>query len=768
MRVLGRLILLCLLGWLAFLAYGKVVKWPGWQSTDVSNWDHQFSAYSVFWLDDQQTLDFKVPANAEQIRVQLTPTITGQSGAQYSVYYKVLNSAKQSVLEATRNYEYTEPMLVEQDGLADRFFERPGGELARFTSGFFIDSEPEDPVASIQIRLKQTSGVRVAVRLSVLERKKDSELPILWQRMHRDKRALLMAEHIYPPELVSEAQRRTALKYKWLPVGPEGVEGEAYKTTTLFIKDNIITDTQALTVVALSPMVASEDKVFSFVQDEQLPIHTLQCNAVDGTDLDWLELALQDDLTTTRTVYIGDELNAPVQISQGPALYTVRASALCQLTLMDDKGEPIESVPSVIRGYVVSGEQSLTYALVLNSKGPQPVRLDVRGLSPTGTVNWKILNQNGKEVLSGVRDVSAETDPFEAFSPSKADDGETLYQKSSSYIMAPADGAELIIDSVDTPILVNVFTRPRLLPYDTELALKWFALLPKAHKNLKAQGQSRLFFWQQKPLPINKSEPRLSRWVALEALDGSGTFELFSASEQARTGYQVFDGKTQILNFVGNDQRNTEVTSLVYVRETDAQASQKVDVGIDNHHFEYRLAARAGRLSLPAIIAGPHQLSIDTGVKTRWYINHLEGAQDYRIRNGYPLGTEQSFDIEKTASQEWVSFHYFAAIEAAHTVQITVDYQPEIGVHRAHTVPTRKYHIAQQQSPANVHLLNQNKAPIWADVILKFPLDEDLVNGHYRLTVTTSITDSGYVQASYVHDDAQGSLKLFTEVENAL
>ncbi|MCJ8270903.1 MAG: hypothetical protein MJK04_16060, partial [Psychrosphaera sp.] len=100
MRWLGRLILLVVLGWFAFGAVNSLLQWQGWRSSTVLDWEQDFTAYPVFWLDGQQPLVFDIPANAEQVRVQLTPTLNRSSnnnatntaeGSEYRVHYQLFN-----------------------------------------------------------------------------------------------------------------------------------------------------------------------------------------------------------------------------------------------------------------------------------------------------------------------------------------------------------------------------------------------------------------------------------------------------------------------------------------------------------------------------------------------------------------------------------------------------------------------------------------------------------------------------------------------------
>ncbi|NQZ11880.1 MAG: hypothetical protein HRT35_32410, partial [Algicola sp.] len=678
MRWLGRLILLVVLGWFAFGAVNSLLQWQGWRTSTVLDWEQDFTAYPVFWLDGQQLLVFDIPANAEQVRVQLTPTfdsatntandstaVNTSSSSEYRVHYQLFNDTGVVTDEATRHYLLDQTLEVVEPGqIPDRFFERPDGQGAQLTSGFFIDNRRGEPVRRLTLGLQQNNlavaGVvgnvgGVAVRVSVLERKNEQDLPILWQRMHRDKRLALMAENIYPAELVSEEQRRTALQYSWLPLGPEGIEGEEYKAATLFIKKLIVTSVDEHAVFTRNHMLASPKQVFTFFQTGELTVDTLSCEALDGVPLDWLELLEQDPQnpqTLSRRIFIGADLDAPIKLEAKPVLYQIRTSALCQLRLIDQQGNPVDLPPKVQRSYLVNPE-SLVFALAVQGKAVQPIRLDVRGLlvnglavngiGTQGGIDWQVQDKDGNNILSGNLDLLPVQDMFEALPISTNE--EQLFSKHSTFILAPAAGVKLVVQSADAQALVSVFTRPLNLSYKDDFDQgslhgkaedilqgksqrkaqelpQWFMLLPKGANRLKADGLTRLIYRQQRPKLPDVVEPGLSQWQALKSVDDPPTYPLFVGQSNAAkidsvtvaANYQLIEGATVAgtevgfsANFVVDRQAKTLSPKLVYVQPSPKV--QKVQVSIDGKTFDYWLGAQAGQITLPSINVGEHHIS---------------------------------------------------------------------------------------------------------------------------------------------------------------
>jgi hypothetical protein len=851
MRWLGRLILLAVLGWFAFGVVNSLLQWQGWRTSTVLDWEQDFAAYPVFWLDGEQTLVFDIPANSEQVRVQLTPTITGSNSAlnntannsEYRVHYQLFNDSGVVADEATRHYLLDQTLEVTASGpLPDRFFELPDGQGAQLTNAFFIDNRSGEPVRRLTLALQKSNIDGVAVRVSVLERKNEQELSILWQRMHRDKRLALMAENIYPAELVSEEQRRTALKYSWLPLGPEGVEGEEYKAATLFIKNLIVAPVDEQAISTLNHMITGPKQVFTFFQSAELAIDTLSCETIVGADrnkrpLDWLELLEQDPQnpqTLSRRIFIGADLDTPVKLEDKPVLYQIRTSALCQLSLIDKQGEAVVLPPKVQRSYLVN-PATLEFALTVQGKTLQPIRLDVRGLAPAlgfvvGAVDWQVQDKDGNNILSGKLDLLPEQDMFEALLMSANE--ETLLIKNSAFILAPADGVKLIVQSADgvklivqsadAEALVSVFTRPLNLIYkdgykddvkqgdlsgQAQELPQWFMLLPKNSNRLKADGLSRLIYRQQRPKLPAVVEPGLSQWQALKNADDQPTYPLFVGqavvekradlknnaqiidATNVAANYQLIEAAalagTEVsfsANFVTDRQAKTLSPKLVYVQQLSKNQpllpeAHKVQISIDGKTFDYWLGAQAGQITLTSINAGEHNISIVGSNNTLWYINHLAPqTQGHGIRSAYALEDTLTFEISKTSDKEWVSFYYFPQITAPHNMQINLKHRFETGEYVAHTIPVRAFAIPDAAPIVNgaqigvdeVYLLNQNKSALRRGYLLKFPLDKDLSPGPYFLSVSSDSQNSGFVQASYLLSDVSQLLYHFVEVENAL
>lgn len=747
MRWLGRLLLALLALWLLALAYERFGNWQGWQSSADGQWEGQFDDYRVYWLDSE--LEFKLPANTEQVRVMLTPTVA-QSDAHFSVSFKASGLDGKVIEQGARIFRQK---LLTTDSL--RYFSQPRGIPANFTSEFYIDGTGAVPLSLLQLKLELPSALKVAVRVAVLERKKDSELAVNWQRMHRDKRAKLLEGNIYPPDLVSEVHRRNALKFQWLPLGPEGIEGEDYQGTSLFVSRQEPVESELPPEFDSSSMYSDSEHVFTLIQSEQNPVYSVDCDKPQQ----WLELSREIDNGIESTQFS----QLPVQLDPMPGLYRIRTASQCNLKMVDIHGQPYEQAPNVLRAFVANSEQPLRYRLSVASDKPQPIRLDVRafGAVEGNRIHWTLLDDSQNAMQTGQIAVAGGHDVYERLAVA----GQALSGvKQETYIMAPPQARELLITKDSSAsVLLNVFTRPFELAYDDRHP-KWFVLLPVGHQQLKTAGHSQLLYWQQR-LKEQPQQTELTLWQALETVPSRPAFELFEAHDSVVTpelGFQPLSFGQQV--FVSGG-REFITPTLVYRRDNDTP--QAVTVWFNGKPYEYWLSAMSGRLSLPQIKPAMAELSIDNGEAVQWFINQQEGESRHRIRRVYPLEDKLRFALTKSEEQEWVTLSYYTKLDTPHTLEVEVEYRPNIGVFKGHTPAKRSFAVEPQAAGAENQLLNQKSIVLFGPFTFKMPLEADLSNGNTHLTVSSSIKGSGFIQASYVHSSPGIIIRHYTEANDA-
>lgn len=747
MRALGYLLLIIIFSLVAWWVMPKQSWLNHWQNVVVSVDQTEYDNYKVYWLDEH--LEFKLPANTEQVRVMLTPSSEALD-SRFSIDFSALGFDEQVIDQGRRLHrQKAVPQALQQL----RFFEAKTLLGAGFTSEFYIDGSGANPLATLRLSLADSNHQRVAVRVAVLERKKDAEVPVLWQRMHRDKRLKLLQGNIYPPDLVSETHRLTALKYQWLPIGPEG---ENYQSSTLFIKRSIEAELLPLEQIMAkdsSALYVDESKVYTLVQDPAAMVDSIKC----AEPVAWIELAWLTEQGITTEVYQQNSLVLPELLD----VVRIRTSGPCQLTLHNASKEVVEKPNNLLRSYLLTNDNSLVYPLKAGRR-LQPLKIAARGLNlltENQQISWQLLSEQGLIIDSGKLTLPDDTDWFERVS---SQDPDVLHSKIETYIVAQANAAKLVFLSEGPTALLSVFNRPVSLPYDQQFA-KWFSILPQNNRQLKAGGLSKLIYWQQRLQSKTRSDEGLKQWSSIASESQEPLYEVFSVNQspvESVSGYRRLTN-TQV-NLLTEDGSRSFTPDLVYLRQTDEPIPANITFG--EQSLDFWLSAKAGRVTLPHTAPGKAIVDIADDGKVDWYINHLDGESEFRVRRVYALEKPLYFTVEKSTEVEWVTLHYFSASAKAHMVEVSLDAVVQPGKKTAFTIPRRRYRVPEQMQQGQSYLLNQPNPELWGPLVLKFPLAGDLADGAYRLMVSSQLKTAGYVQVSYVKDDVDVILKHFTEV----
>ncbi len=746
MRLIGRSILVLMLLLFLFQVYQRVDSWQGWQKPQSADDELGFDSYRVYWLDD--SLIFKLPANTEQVRVMLTSTVS-QDSSDFRLGFSARGQDSQVLAQGQRQYDN---LSLPPEG--ERFLGMIQGQPAHYTREFYLDGNKANPLS--QLKLWKISGddVKVALRVAVLERKSDSELAINWQRMRREKRSKLLEGHIYPSDLVKEEHRRAALQYQWLSLGPEGLEGEAYQVTTLFVKN----EDEQLPPVQLGELdsadVISKSKVVTLMQRATNPISGASC----AQPQDWMELAWVEDDRISVQHFDGAELSIPAQ----PRLYRLRSSAKCQLSLFDSNGQAVELERQVQRTYVTQRGQPLEFVLTPGENSVQPLKLTARGLNldSSGEVLWEVEDDNGAALLKGRLQVTKKPDWYERLASNDAQ----LSARSEVIINAPINAAKIRVYSESQTMLIKLFSRSIHMPWLAGTP-KWFTVEPNDFERLKLMDHSKLIYWQKRLEP-NDHQTFLSQWQTLTPEPNITSFELFShdiSEAYTPSAYLPFTGGSVLLE--GQPGRRFITPSLIYQRSNSDP--QQITVQLNDESIQYWLVGSIGKLNLMMVKPGWNEVTIKSNGHIQWFLNHQANNQleqkGRRLRLVYPLGNNLQFQLDKSEPKEWVSLHYFPATDKAHRLTVTIKYMAKAGTTEAHTVPIRQFNIEPQQEKPLNWLLHQRDSRLWGPVVLGFALESDLQAAKYRITVSSDIADSGYIQASYVKQIPDVLIEHFSE-----
>ncbi|MDN7129654.1 hypothetical protein J6I92_07200 [Pseudidiomarina sp. 1APR75-15] len=800
MRMLGRLLLLLLgLALLAALWYAAQLSLQSLQKIDVQPWEDDYEQSTVYILQPGETFEFDVPNEATQLRILHTPVGVVADDEQATLQFTARPNA--SLSESYNVMLYGEEAPVGEQ-LPGRFFDSPQDTLAGITQLHVVSFAQRQSLNEFALTLTESSRP-IAIRVAVLVQYDEASVSRMWQRLNEEQKARFFEDHIYPVELVPERERAARLMQRWQPIGPADASSERINSRILFVNEQAEVFENDEDQITDELAVIGPERWFTIDTRVQTNLQEFACESLSGAASTELQLRSVTEAGESVVTPVRLDAESPrAQLPAQPGLYQLSARARCELVFYDANGEMVSADYNYLRASVVQPDSSLTFALVPDARQAQPLRLDARRLTRRGaapaqdlSLQWRIVDAAGEELLSGQLQPQLEPNPYQVSVDSSL--VSTVHEKSSQYIVAPAHSAELRVSLSHAPatmagqVLINLYTRPADLAYRVEPGNedepqqqsipKWFLAYPMLN-NTELPVVTQLISWQMPlPEPAATAEAGVEeQWYTLTSVNEAPYFELFLAAGEpgqqlevtADSAHLVYapvagDGSRYVVSAPGHAQKVRP--QLVYQKATDAPVPVEIKLNGQLVAKDW-LNARSGRLFLPALAQSDYTLTLTAPTAVQWYSNYqpVSAQPHYRVRNGYKLTQPLTFVVDKTAEEEWLTFNYFPAIAAPHQLTLTLEKQEQVGVYADYTVAKRSFPLAAAERSPSVVLLNQNQAPVWQPIRLPFLLGRDLAEGRYRVTVSTSAPNSGYVQAGYSAAVPLYQIEIYTEDGNAL
>ncbi|MGQ4277231.1 hypothetical protein ACQ5ES_09320 [Pseudidiomarina sp. E22-M8] len=799
MRVIGRLLLLfTLLTVLIVIGYA-VSNLTTFAVRDVQPWEERYARSIVYILRPGETLNFDVPNEATQVRILHTPVGVPAADEEAELRFQARPDTELNQTYTVTMHGDDEPIGANE--LPPRFFDSPQDDRAGLTQLHVVSFTDRQQLTEFALTLTAASRP-LAIRVAVLERYDEKSVTRTWQRLNDEQRAAYFEDHIYPVELIPERERTAALMQRWQPIGPSSASNGDIISRTLFVNENVEIYSEEPGVVDELAVIGPQ-RWLTIDTRIQRTISEFSCASltpVEAVNLQLSRVSQNEALVVTPLQL--DSATERLAMPAEPNLYRFAADQRCELSFFDARGDVVVPEYHYLRSAVVRENNVLTFALVSESKQLQPLRLDARWLTRDATnlandagLQWTVVNEAGEQLLSGQLRPEFGVNPYQVAVDSSL--AAKVHHKSSQYIVAPATAAALKVrlmtsepaDAAD--VLVNVYTRPADMPYrvdpsdenepDQQQIPKWFLTRPLSTSEATVPV-TRLLSWQVPLAEVATLDDGLEgeHWYSLSNLEDAPYFELFMAADKSELRTDVTERPANLLYYPINtvdadytltapDHAQEVRPQLVYQKANAAPLA--IEIAIDGKLLQRDwLNAQTGKLFLPALPQGNYQLSISPPDSVRWFSNYqsMSGQHPFRVRNAYKLKNQLSFELQKRTAEEWVTFNYFPAIAEPHQVTLTLVKEEQVGVFTDYTVSTRMFPIDKATAAPQVLLLNQNQPALWQPTRLPFLLGRDLNDSSYRIIVSSSVPNSGYIQAGYLAEAPNYQVEIYTEDGNAL
>lgn len=801
MRRLGRaigLVVLLLLFWPLFGGYVvSAYQWLTDSETDQrADLPEEADQATVFWLDSERWMRFSLTESAETVRIlthlQMSPELVeAEVDRVYGFDYRFLNERQEEVYSDTHYFRAAilPPRFLE-DGRSfpTRFYDDPE-RVASAAENLYYALEDQSDAVYLELRAieKPAPDSRIGVQITEEQTRPRENAARLWPRMAPETQRKILRSHAYPPHLVSPFEIENVLMSRWMPLGPEGVDGTDFESDYLYTLEVPHSLPRGGDGIVPAGLYADSSHWVTLPVSEDAR-YRLEVEPVDETVRDFsVNFAHQEnaELEVQQSVLQGE---SPMLVWKGelaPGLLQVIPSVPVAVRLYDESsGDEVTPDANYLRADTAAPGSPVRFLLDSDSLAGQPVRLDVRTYvhperpdsSAVPAVEVRVRDASGEVVETFQQDINPPASYYQRFSGELM--GSRVSEAKSLYLQVPEDAAELELSS-NTPVLVTGYARLNGLPLERNLPSQrrpwqgyadrmpsWFLMKPLTSSD-SGQRVALQWFFQ----PIERNEAILSgvyEWEALEPLrnglirDVLFPHRLSGALRETAVGsiYRALPDSPVSLTLVAPEKNISFTPDVIYQRND--RSPETVTILRDGKVWLRRgIAGRTGRFSLPLVDAGRYTLEIRGS--GQWYINHNRPPEGtgFLERSLFEMDARgQTFVMNKSAPREVANLDLIAPRNAEKfsvTVKVRQATRSE-GLLQDYSFLERRYHI-QVQDKQTLMLGSQSGA--WASpVTIGVPLGEDLPPGRYQISVEPS-QPGGLVSGYIVREGQRQGYRFF-------
>lgn len=753
---------------------------------------------STVYLAEEDWLTFSLPAGSHLLKLLSNanfPSAAAAPGEEwpYALEYRVLGGEGEELSRGLYHHRSAQVFSRQQatEEILPAAYYLEGDRQPAEGRVLLLNLEGLANPAQLQVRLAQgePAVASVALRLYHLEQEADHKLGFLWQRLSQGQRQSLARGSVYPPELLSAAEKRNLVREGWRPLGPQGVAGKDYFSRQLYLLAGETGEAFEPPVLPAGLLISASNCGTLLlppgggeVRLEFLPaLAERQPAAGAALGLTWYG----PEPGERRSYPLAWELGGTgFSATFPPGLLELSApgAVVVRAYLVADGTETeITPPPLYLRGYLTAPGQELFYPVDHAAAAATPMRLDFRTfvaeseggmtLPQQGQLEFSWLDAAGEVIRSG----SLPLDSLPSRYDRLADGGleQLLAEPNSFYFeLPPAVSRVRLVASV--PVLASAYTRPADLLRELRVPEKdlapgaederqpaWFGLRPQNHESLLESGRSLLLMLQRRPPTEERPEVLAGHYLWEDFHpEGSwrGRYLLTPRQPQSPRRLEALPATylplpptgEAWLNLVSPMGQPSVSPELLWLRPSAAPA--KLGLFVDGAlYWSGELAGSRGELSLPHLPSGRHRLRLEGQGDGDYYLSHADGGDKAllkRLANRFD-GEGLTFVVEKKQQSEVLSARLYVprTQRRASRVRVTIE-----GPSRSATGPlrewsflSRRYELEPDPAAAVAVAVLHSAEEVDGGRAFFIPLGSDLPAGRYRVRMELDQGPGGYL-----------------------
>lgn len=784
---------------------------------------------AVDLLDQTKWVRYTLPPGQPLVRVvtnasvpQSLVTATPTEEWQYTLHYQVLSRAGKILLDQqyvhrTRLTTYTDVQTGEI--FTGRFYLH--GQLFPADGKVMVLNLQGLPEEATQLRLRVATVpsplLDIVARVYSRELATVRKLSGVWQRLSVKQQRILARGNLYPPELLSEEEKRNLLHQRWSTIAPEGIPEVDYTRRDLYALKDIEEEEETREPLLpagslVSPtfygviMIPEGGGYLRFGFD-QLP-WKLSHGADRTVEVRWYGRELAQRKTFT---LLWDEAgNTLSDFIPGGLVEIIPRQLLIMRIFLTTEGKEQEITPDPVaaRTYRVDAESPVDYEIFHERQYPTPLRLSLR--SPLGSldgepplpettvslappsVRYELLDAKNTVLQQGTLNSSTVPSLYDRILT--AAEGVPVTEPTHYYFSLPHSVTRVRLHAQHGRVLVAAANRPPTLTREIQIPEEfysfadsttqpgWFTLWPVGAEQLLLDNRVLLVAVQPRP-PEDDPEVVAGRYQ-WEDYQPSGNWRARrlltpaepSAIQRTQTLPILFNeipiGREQAVEFVAPVGQHELTPTLLYVRPQGALQPTVLRALVNGQVRRHILVdGQASEIQLPPLASGSYRVTVLGPGDGHAFLNYLPSggtAPTRLIRTALRFDSMSlSFDYEKrTSEDEILSLRLYTPHHTTTRTHIRVRIvgppTEGTGPYLHWTFRDRRYDVRPAKS-APVPVLGTNAEFVTTGQFLAIPLGDDLPPGLYRLQMDIEQGPGGYVIFSKVTPGVAEQRSVFLE-----
>ncbi len=708
----------------------------------------------------------------------------------YAFEYRILNSQKEVI--AHRKYHHHTRLTLfsnEETGSEEpsSFFMDPEIVPADLRSTLIDLDKLENPrFISLRLFRKDSGVMDVVARVYCEETVAERKIAYMWHRLSDEQKRLMARGNVYPPDFLTESEKRNLLEVIWRPLGPAGMENQDYRVRRLYVLREMEGDRIGPSVFPRGLLI---DKFhYGIIPVPESGGHIrLQMTGLDHSKTPGARITVKWYGRKAHERYFETipwtRKKSYEKYFKG-GLLEIKTDRDMVVRAFLGKGEnrtEITPEPLYVRTYLISAGRPVVYSVDHVKNLATPFRFDFRTFclqseqkerpSPA-TIKYVLTGKSGRTVKTGTIRINPEISRYDRFSGDFT--GFLVSDAEQRFFNLPPNVQKISFTSNQTA-LISGYNRPPDIVKQTRAPedyykyhLKdekrlptWFSLRPLDYYDLIPADRTRLLVVQYRP-PEDKPDYLAGRYAWESFLpegDWRGRYLFVPvdsdkpvAEDSYNIIYRPVPANTGLdVTFRHSVKRIRSIRPKLFFERPSAEPEPFkffMDGGI---LFETKISGRRGEMDLPAISAGAHRIRISGPEDTKWLMSNAgpgERPVVKRFARHLDHGGLKFVYDKQSAGPETLMAHFFSPFDQTYRSVVNVHIASEnsggIGPHLENTLTNRKFSITPDRTDP-VPVLHTQTEYVDHGRVFYLPLGSDLPPGKYRITFSLEKGSEGYI-----------------------